>query len=179
MKATFKLQKNKGFTIIETLVAITILMIAIVGPLTIAHRSLLAAVYAHDQMTASYLAQDLMEYMKNVKANMVAIDPDHWLQTVDACTSSSPCSADTLAGDPESASAGISACSLSDGTCVVYKSDIGYNHNNTQTRTQFSRYFYLTNISADEAKIVVKVVWQNGAITNEALYESELFKVSL
>ena len=58
--------KNAGFTLVETLVAIAILMIAIAGPLTVAEKGLSAAIYARDQMMASYLAQDGMEYVKNV-----------------------------------------------------------------------------------------------------------------
>lgn len=56
---------NKGFTLIETLVAVSILMISVAGPLTIAQRSLHAAITARDQVTASFLAQDMMEQIKN------------------------------------------------------------------------------------------------------------------
>lgn len=62
-----KEKEREGFTIVETLVAITILMIAIVGPMTIAQRGLMASIYARDQVTASYLAQDAMEYMINFR----------------------------------------------------------------------------------------------------------------
>ncbi len=64
----FTPQKNKGFTIIETLVAIAILMISIAGPLTIAQKGLLAATYAKDQVTASFYAQNLMESIKNQRS---------------------------------------------------------------------------------------------------------------
>lgn len=57
--------QNKGFTLIETLVAITILMISIVGPLTIAQKSLMAATLAKDQVIASFLAQEVIEKIKN------------------------------------------------------------------------------------------------------------------
>jgi hypothetical protein len=53
--------KKSGFTIVETLVAVAILMIAIAGPLTIVNKSLRAAMEAQDQVTAAYLAQDVIE----------------------------------------------------------------------------------------------------------------------
>ena len=59
--------KKKGFTLIETLVAILILTTAIAGPLTIASRGLNAALIAKDQTTASYLAQDAIEYVRAVR----------------------------------------------------------------------------------------------------------------
>ncbi len=60
---------NKGFTLIETLVAVSILMISVAGPLTIAQKSLYAAMSAKDQVTASFLAQDMMEQIKNDRSS--------------------------------------------------------------------------------------------------------------
>ena len=68
-------KKDKGFTIIETLVAITILMIAIAGPLTIAQKGFIASIYARDQVTASFLAQDMMEAIKNEQRNLWSATP--------------------------------------------------------------------------------------------------------
>lgn len=53
-----------GFTLIETLVAVVVLMVAIAGPLTIASKSLQATLIAKDQDTAIYLAQDAIEYIR-------------------------------------------------------------------------------------------------------------------
>ena len=44
---------QKGFTIIETLIAITVLMIAVAGPLSVASKGLLSAQISKDQMIAS------------------------------------------------------------------------------------------------------------------------------
>ncbi len=71
----FKKSYSSGFTIIETLVAITILMIAIAGPITIAKKGLNASLYARDQVTASFLAQDMMESIKNDERNSWTISP--------------------------------------------------------------------------------------------------------
>ncbi|MFA6227248.1 MAG: prepilin-type N-terminal cleavage/methylation domain-containing protein [Candidatus Paceibacterota bacterium] len=61
--------KNKinGFTLVEALVAISILMVAVTSPMAIAQRGLASAVYSKDQMTATFLAQDALEYIKNVR----------------------------------------------------------------------------------------------------------------
>ncbi len=170
-----KNQKRQGFTIIETLVAVAILMIAIAGPLTIAHKGLLAAVYAHNQVTASYLAQDAMEYIKNKKdTNMLQTTPPvDWLLDIRGCTTA--CSVDTLSGSISS------NLSLPCASCVLYKSAIGYNHDSGQAKTQFTRYFFLSDIDGvndDEAKLTVIVTWNNGLISNQVLYESEIFKVT-
>src|ERR1700733_2610236 len=97
-----KMSKNKGFTIIETLVAITILLMAIAGPLTIAEKGLTEAVSSQDQLTASYLAQDLMEYVKNVRDDNLLANRGRLLIKgkriyMNACTSNNPCDFDTEA----------------------------------------------------------------------------------
>ncbi len=68
-----------GFTLIETLVAIMILMLAVTGPLVISQKGLSAAGYAKDQLTAYFLAQDAMEYVHNVRDTNVLNSVGDWL----------------------------------------------------------------------------------------------------
>lgn len=57
-------KKNKGLTLIETLIAITILMMSTVMPLVIYSNSISNSRYASEQVTASYLAQEAVELVK-------------------------------------------------------------------------------------------------------------------
>ena len=54
--------------------AITILMVSIVGPLTIASKGLVAAVGSRDQVIASYIAQDALEYIKNMRDDALLVN---------------------------------------------------------------------------------------------------------
>jgi prepilin-type N-terminal cleavage/methylation domain-containing protein len=56
--------KSRGFTLVETLIAISVLAVAITGPLAIAQKGLQAALISKDQVTAFYLAQDAIEYIR-------------------------------------------------------------------------------------------------------------------
>jgi prepilin-type N-terminal cleavage/methylation domain-containing protein len=83
MKSKNKHNK-KGFTLIETLVAISILMISITGPMVFAAQGLQASMYARDQITAFYLAQDAVETVRNIRDNYAlwlqgGIPTDHWI----------------------------------------------------------------------------------------------------
>ncbi|HEY4503866.1 MAG TPA: prepilin-type N-terminal cleavage/methylation domain-containing protein [Candidatus Paceibacterota bacterium] len=183
--------KHGGFTIIETLVAVAILMISIAGPLTIAHKGLLAAIYAHDNVTASYLAQDTMEYLKNVRDYNILRGTEAngitWLSGLPSCitTDSSPryCRLDTITNDTRSYASAFDAyskdlCLGSSGACRLYKSNAGYDHNSSGTKTQFSRYFYIIEKLQDEkAVIVVNVEWNNGTVSNIVSYKNEIFRV--
>lgn len=60
---------TRGFTLIETLVAIAILAIAVAGPLVAASRALVAAQLSRDQLVASYLAQEGIEYLRYFRDN--------------------------------------------------------------------------------------------------------------
>src|SRR3989338_617192 len=58
---------QRGFSLVETIVAIAILTFAMVAPLSLAQRGLNASIYARDQITAFYLAQEAIEYVRNVR----------------------------------------------------------------------------------------------------------------
>lgn len=59
----------KGFTLIETMVAITILTLAMAGPLFTAGRAIIATQTARDQLIALYLAQEGIEYVRAMRDN--------------------------------------------------------------------------------------------------------------
>lgn len=56
-----------GFTIVETLVAVTILLVVIIGPLTIASQGLSNAMFANEQTTAVFLAQEAIEAVQELR----------------------------------------------------------------------------------------------------------------
>lgn len=72
-KNSKKSYKKSGFTLIEALVAISILMIAIASPMLLAQKSLSTATLSKDQMTATFLAQDAIEAVKNIR-DQIAIN---------------------------------------------------------------------------------------------------------
>lgn len=58
---------SKAFTLIETLVAISLLTIAIVTPMSLASQSLSTAYYARDQIAAFHFAQEAIEAVRSVR----------------------------------------------------------------------------------------------------------------
>lgn len=74
-----------GFTILETLVAIAILIVAITGPLAIVAQALRASYFSRDQITAYYLAQEAVEYIRNTRDALGAGQGSNgadWLSTL-------------------------------------------------------------------------------------------------
>lgn len=100
-KVQLQRKNTKAFTLVEALVAISILMIAVASPLTIAQKGITAAVLSRDQMTASFLAQDGIEAIKNMRdhtaISSVAGSGTNWLSGLDACLcTGATCNLNTL-----------------------------------------------------------------------------------
>ncbi|MBP6858335.1 MAG: prepilin-type N-terminal cleavage/methylation domain-containing protein [Candidatus Pacebacteria bacterium] len=160
----------RAFTLVETLVAVAILMIAIAGPLVIATKGLTAALYSKNQMIASFLAQESMEVVKNIHDNNIYDADDiaaQWLTGIGSCTENDPCDANGIG------SYMISTDCPSEGCPVYYSDDDGYTSDSSAggTMTEFSRKFYLENVGGThlmpEVQAHVTVNWMQGTIPFE------------
>lgn len=62
-----EVKSGKGFTLVEAMVAITIVTIAIAGPMYAANRAIVAAQTANNQFVAAHLAQEGIEYIRSMR----------------------------------------------------------------------------------------------------------------
>ncbi len=164
---------TRAFTIIETLVAVAILMIAVAGPLVIASRGLRAALYSRDQMIASLLGQESMEVVKNIRSNNISLGLN-WVQSLGTCVVTAPCDASALSATIRS---GCSIeCNWSTGYPLTFSS--GYRSDGQGEPTLFRRMFFLTPMSTsgpiDEYTVNVVVSWTEGTVPNELRLTSQL-----
>lgn len=196
--------KNQGFTILETIVAIAILLVAIAGPLTVAEKGLIAAVSSQDQLTASYLAQDLMEYVKNVRDDNL-LNNRYWLTDIFSSPSSSgncspgtnnpspACDFDTETGNP--AQPTLVSCTTvvinSQDLCQIYLNQVNnlssnvyyytpYYDAGASIKTKFSRTFSVLptdglSTTATSSLVTVTVAWKTGNVANQVVIQDMLF----
>lgn len=208
MKKFFSKNKNisqDGFTIMETLVAIFVLLLAITGPMVFAQNGLRSAFLARDQMTAFFLAQDAIEYIKNFRdGNVVRIvtsssfSDNEWLDpvgalSIDQCLSSDGCSIDTYRGQIDSCSStnqeGCVGSELNNYTPLNYYSDGTESYYTTQningttiTRSIFSREIKIDKIDHSgnddiEAQVTVTIRWKSheGVGVREIVVKENIF----
>lgn len=176
----------RGFTIIETLVAIAVLLLAITVPLTLAERSLAAGEAARQEVAAFYLAQEAMEFVRNLRdenALQGRGGGSSWLAGLSECLLPEGCGIDPTA----SAGRQVLRCDAGNGFCTLsrHKGDppneelgglLGYPTNrgggNTGewSETGFQRRIFLSEIEDDkEAKITVRLDFPSGALGGRTL----------
>jgi type II secretory pathway pseudopilin PulG len=95
-----KEEKEVGFTLIESLISITILMISVAAPLSLAGQGIMGASIAQKQIIAFYLAQDATESLINIKIGN-KLDLDYLIEGMAPCkvadfSENSGCTVDTL-----------------------------------------------------------------------------------
>ncbi len=149
-----------GFTLVETLVAVSILLISIVGPLTVASRSLLSARYAKDQITAFYLTQEATELIRNKRDDNAISGSSSWMDGLGSCFAQSGCKVDATDGIFSSCSAGV--CQ----PLRKFKSTGFYGYNSGWEETKFTRTINLTNVNSNEIKISINIAWNTGILDN-------------
>lgn len=156
---------ERGFTLIESLVAIAILITAILGPMSIAANSIASATYARDQATAFFLAQEGLEYVRNVRDTNALARVD-WLTGLSACVSS-VCVVDSPINT-------INACS---GACPVVRYDSTtnvYGYDMTWARTNFTRTIAITStVPGREIIVSSTVAWQRSALAPRSITINE------
>lgn len=152
---------TKGFTLVETLVALSILLIVVVGPMTVAHRGIQNAYYANEQVAAVFLAQEAIEAVRATRDTdaLGVYDADGVGDTMDWIPSgcSSGCAYIRETND-------FGDC-ISNNQCVL-KLDAGvYSHAGIGEDTQFTRTVTIgTPVTSGDVPVTVTVSWESTAL---------------
>ena len=183
----YKTHNSKGFSIIETIVAIAILSFVMVAPLTLAQRSLNASIYAQDQVTAFYLAQEAIEYVRNVRDNnnLAGLSgSSNWLSGFALCTpGKAGCGIDTNAQTLIHCNNDPARCNLTFDTATGIYGEQRDSSGNPLAGWQnsiFTRSITVVTvpIGSDqnaEADLVATVSWKTGLLQKSISVNEELF----
>lgn len=87
---SYKPFASAGFTLLETLIAVAIIMIAVSSAFGLVPEGLSGTRFARNQTTASYLAAEAMEIVTNIRDNRMIYNPDfdnpdNWLIGMEVC----------------------------------------------------------------------------------------------
>jgi prepilin-type N-terminal cleavage/methylation domain-containing protein len=165
----------KGFTLVESLVAIGILSLSIAATFTAVQSSLKTSIAAKDQITAFYLAQEAMEYIKNVRdvnaLHSLNGSATNWLASMssvvgDPCYFGSTC---TIDSPTLSAASSFSRCSGTFGTCPnLYQDSVTGLFTQTAgsnpVNTSFKREIQFTSSGSDSVFVTIRISWISGGV---------------
>jgi prepilin-type N-terminal cleavage/methylation domain-containing protein len=148
----------RGFTLVETLVAITVVVTAMVGPLYAVQQSLNASRTAREQLIASSLAQEGVEYVRSIRDNnylfvLRTSSPRSWLFGLDGTGGSVDCISATCVIDPTQ-----NTVSRTVGPLYLSSTNL-YNQASSGTITKYTRTVQLTPVSSTEMTLTVIVTW--------------------
>ncbi len=163
---------KRGFTILETLVALMAMSLMFVGPVTLITKAIGNSYYSQNRIIASYLALEGVEYVLNYRDNNLMQGPD-WLDRLDRCTASRHYCYVDVANDR------LNTCGGHDCDPLRYDSSGHYYNYSSGVDTIFSRAIKIdTPVGglSDEAKLSVTVSWpEKTGATRTYVLEREIF----
>ncbi len=157
-----------GFTLIETMVAIAILTLSIIGPMVTANRAIVAANTARDQLTASYLAQEGIEYVRAVRDNQflatyIGTPTKAWSYFTNAISQCDATSNTTQACTLDPASNTLAQCTVGSTCTPLYLGQISgvymYTQQNVGVKTAFTRTIQMVGVTGTDVRIISRVSW--------------------
>lgn len=162
---------ERGFTLIETLMAIAVLTLSIVGPFQVVQGVLNSAYNARDQLTAAGLAQEGMEYVREVRDGNYLNNTKNgagvnWMNGFGTVGGNPDCYTNACVVDPFAQTI-VDCLNASCASSPLYFDPVTYRYNQqtSGTKTIFTRTVQLTKVNpADpntEVLVKVTVSWVN------------------
>lgn len=177
-----KFKNQKGFTVLESIVAILVLSLSVSGVFSAVQQGLSQSIIAKDEIRAFYLAQEAIEIIRNKRdANqlnkIINASANSWLYGIsqnssDPCYFGKVCEADAVAMS-------LTYCGVAWNSCENLRQDPNtflYGHNASWPLTNFKREIQIESINANEITIIVRVVWTKGLVSREFKAKTNLFK---
>lgn len=169
----FNSKNNNGFTVLETIVAITVISVALAGAITAVRTGLISSSISKEQVKAFYLAQEAIEIIRNKRdSNILAAYNGAavtWLSGIaevgDPCEPGNTCTVDAT-----SYSLSKTGCSGWN-TCPYLRQNLNsgsttyllYGYNGTWSLSSYRREVQIESISPTEINVTVQVSWMHGA----------------
>lgn len=175
--------KGGGFTLVETLVAVSIFTVSLLGVMTVLKSGVANISVAKQKMTATYLAQEGIEYMRNIRDTVVLYEGGdsyakygkfrtYFKGEGRNCNGEDyACSFDNL-----SPKGGGSSCNT-DMDCILYIDKGNYNNKKNGVNSGFVRKIWMIVLgpNSDEVKIFSQVKWAQGSGVYKVTLSENLF----
>ena len=146
--------KNKGFSLIEVITSIFILTVGVGGAFSLIYQTLSAVYSVRSELTDSFLAQEGIEVVKNLRDNA-------WLESRAATSTSWLSNLSEVGGDYE-LDYSTQYLSQADNSTYMKIDSSGLMNYSSGDLTTFIRSVSLSNVSTSTVNVVITVEWQAG-----------------
>ena len=172
------LNRKKGFSLIETVVGLSIVILSVVSVIGLLTKGIFATGLARDQVIAGYLAQDALEFVVTKVREDFLQDPNGaWLRNFDPeCKNGNKgCYINTSAFGSES----ILKCIGSPCPVLQYNQNqqlYGYGVGGDWVNTKFTREVVVEEVVSDvEARVTVTITWDTRISQKSIVLETNIF----
>ena len=177
-----KIKEQKGFTLVETLVAVTILLLVMITPMTISTKTAKSTNFSSEQIVAFFLAQEGAELAQKhrddlaLKKFLSTTNPNYsanpWADFLDAdsnalnpfypCFTGSGCGLEINTDVRGTLKTPVNCNPLSN--CRLHIDNTSndrarYTYADTGTTTPFYRVIKMTKTNDDEVQVISEVTW--------------------
>lgn len=162
-----------GFTLVEALVAISILSLSILSSFTAVQNSLKNSSLSKDQITAFFLAQEAVEFIKNIRdenaLKTLGGTPTNWLYGLaesgaDPCFTGKICRIDSFLKN-------VSSCPGASGSCPFLNQAVSspytglFGYTGGWPASRFKREIQFQILGANEVYVTVTITWTQALAT--------------
>jgi len=171
--------KKSGFTLVETLIAISIFSVSIVALFSVLAQGISNTNYAKKKIIAGYLAQEGIEYIRNMRDSYVLYSVTtgkNWAQfkfALASCNPGNECGFNNsvYVTNPNF----IFKCTTNLNGCNLYLNNGNYNSNSSGSDSGFTRKIWMSIVKPYEVKIFSKVSWMQGSGIHDITLTEDLF----
>jgi prepilin-type N-terminal cleavage/methylation domain-containing protein len=168
-----KINSKSGFTLLETMVAIMLFVIALSALLALVRDSVTSSTYTRNEVVATYLAQEGVDYIRNIRDEMVYVNPTispwsdftYQINTTGGCGTAGGCHLDLYSLNK------LTACPIPPSTCPT--TPIQPNNK------PFIRKITTMAMGTDALLVKVEVTWLNGSLTRTRTLTTSLYNWAL
>ena len=191
---------KKGISLIEALIAISLLTFSVVGPMSLISKSLAATSYAKDEIMAFYLAHEALDVIRNIRDTNLKISAPSWTSITTRTgevqdlkvVCENGCTFDVWENPPLLQTTFISGDQyIKQRTCADGTKLYGYNFGQgscprigpIDPDTIFKREIYVKDVSSgsfdNEISVTAVVKWKaNNGVARDVVLNENLFKLS-